>query len=72
MELSKASWVFLGVFWTNDWDNPFAFSETLTKRINDYNTDYPHQSLNNMTPKHNFETFNQKIKEPDSTLKTVC
>lgn len=58
--------------WTHDWDNPFAFSEALKKWINDYNTDFPHQSLSNMTPRQYFETFNQEIKEPDSTLKTAC
>lgn len=52
--------------------NPFTFSEELKRWINDYNTDYPHQSLNNMTPRQYFETFNHEIKEPDSTLKTAC
>ena len=58
--------------WMHDWDNPFALSEALKKWINDYNTDYPHQSLNNMTPREYFETFNQEIKEPDSILKNAC
>lgn len=58
--------------WTNDWDNPFAFSEGLKHWTNAYNTDYPHQSLNNLTPRQYFETFNQEIKEPITTLKTAC
>ncbi len=56
--------------WTNYWDNPFASQEALKKWGNDYNTDYPHQSLNNKTPTQYFETFSQQIKEPDSTLKS--
>ena len=50
--------------WTYDWDNPFAFSEALKNWIVAYNTDYPHQSLNNMTPKQYFEAFNKINKEP--------
>ncbi|MCH7504816.1 IS3 family transposase [PVC group bacterium] len=46
--------------WTYDWDNPFAFSDALSKWINAYNSYYPHQSLNNMTPKQYYETFSQK------------
>jgi len=38
------------IVWTNDWDNPFAFKRALEKWINDYNTDLPYQSLNNLTP----------------------
>ena len=45
--------------WTYDWDNPFAFAEALKNWIHAYNTDYPHQSLNNMTtPTQYFEQFN--------------
>jgi transposase InsO family protein len=50
--------------WTCDWDNPFAFSEALKNWIVAYNTDYPHQSLNNMTPKQYFDSLNQNNKEP--------
>ena len=46
--------------WTYDWDNPFTFSEALKNWIVAYNTDYPHQSLNNMTPKQYFENFNKE------------
>lgn len=46
--------------WTYDWDNPFAFSEALNQWIINYNTDYPHQSLNNMTPKQYYETFKEQ------------
>jgi putative transposase len=58
--------------WTNDWDNPFAFSEALKTWIRDYNTDYPHQSLNNMTPSQFNASFANIKKEPDSTLKSAC
>ncbi len=50
--------------WTHDWDNPFAFGEALKNWIVAYNTDYPHQSLNNLTPKQYFESFNTQPKEP--------
>jgi len=39
------------IVWSYEWDNPFDFEIALHKWINDYNTDFPHQSLHNMTPK---------------------
>jgi len=36
----------------------YAFAEALKNWIIAYNTDYPHQSLNNMTPKQYFDNFN--------------
>lgn len=48
------------IVWCYDWDNPFEFQLRLTKWINDYNTDFPHQSLNNMTPRECYETFNKQ------------
>jgi len=36
--------------WLYDWDNPFVFELALAQWIDDYNTDFPHQSLNDMTP----------------------
>ena len=56
--------------WTHDWDNPFAFSEALDKWIKAYNTDCPHQSLNNMTPEQFYENYINK--EPISNLKNAC
>lgn len=50
--------------WPYDWDNPFDFEIALHKWIEAYNTDYPHQALNNMTPRQYFDNFNDKIKEP--------
>lgn len=38
------------IVWPYDWDNPFEFHVSLNKWINDYNNDFPHQALNNMTP----------------------
>ena len=55
--------------WTHDWDNPFTFSEALAQWIHAYNTDYPHQALNNMTPRQFFESINQRA---DSNLKSPC
>lgn len=37
--------------WPYDWDNPFDFEIALHRWIDDYNNDFPHQSLNNQTPK---------------------
>ena len=56
--------------WGYDWDNPFEFQIALGKWIHNYNEDYPHQSLNNMTPKQFYETSINK--EPNSTLKIAC
>jgi hypothetical protein len=38
------------IVWPYDWDNSFDFEIALNKWISDYNMDYPHQALNNMTP----------------------
>lgn len=44
------------IVWCYDWDNPFDFEVALNKWINSYNADYPHQSLNNMTPRERYES----------------
>ena len=36
------------------------FAEELGNWIKRYNTDYPHQSLKNMTPKQYYENFNKE------------
>lgn len=46
--------------WTNELDNPFMFEVALAKWINNYNTDFPHQSLNNLTPRQFYETHINK------------
>ena len=43
------------IVWCYDWDNPFEFEVRLHKWINDYNTDFPHQSLKNLTPRQFYE-----------------
>lgn len=49
------------IVWPYDWDNPFDFEVRLAKWIWDYNNDYPHQSLNNLTPTQFYEkTINNK------------
>ena len=48
------------IVWPYEWDNPFDFEVALGKWINDYNTDFPHQSLNNMTPRERHESFVNK------------
>jgi transposase InsO family protein len=44
------------LIWPNDWDNPFEFQRALDNWIKNYNEDFPHQSLNYMTP----AEFNEK------------
>lgn len=48
------------IVWCYDWDHPFNFQMALTKWINDYNTDFPHQTLNNMTPNQFYESFKEQ------------
>jgi len=56
--------------WGYDWDNPFDFQIALSKWIHNYNNDFPHQSLNNMTPNQFFQ--NHQLNEQNSTLKIAC
>jgi len=49
------------IVWGYDWDNPFEFQIALAKWIHNYNEDFPHQSLNNMTPIQFFESFNKEL-----------
>jgi len=51
-----------GIVWCYDWQSPFEFEVALGKWIHDYNGDFPHQSLNSMTPKQCYE--NHFNKEP--------
>jgi len=44
------------IVWPYEWDNPFDFQIRLAHWIHEYNTDFPHQSLNNMTPTQFYET----------------
>ena len=50
------------IVWPYDWDNPFDFEVALAKWIDQYNNDFPHQSLGNMTPRQCFE--NHIVNEP--------
>ena len=45
--------------WTRDWDNPFDFESALENWIDAYNSDFPHQTLNYLTPNQKFLNFNQ-------------
>lgn len=49
------------IVWCYDWDHPFNFQIALTKWISNYNTDFPHQALNNMTPNQFYESFKEQI-----------
>lgn len=58
------------IVWPYDWDNPFDFEARLSKWIYDYNNDYPHQSLGNLTPRQHYEKHigNELI----TNLKNAC
>lgn len=43
--------------WINDFDNPFDLEIRLHTWIDDYNNDFPHQSLKNLTPRQAFESY---------------
>ncbi|HPN55466.1 MAG TPA: IS3 family transposase [Candidatus Omnitrophota bacterium] len=51
------------IVWPYDWENPFEFEVRLAQWIHDYNTDFPHQSLDNLTPAQFYEKC-QLNKEP--------
>ena len=46
--------------WPYDWNLPFEFQPAFEKWINDYNTDFPHQSLNDKTPAQMMQSFKPK------------
>ncbi len=46
--------------WPFEWDNPFDFQIALSQWIDNYNNDFPHQSLNNKTPNEFFSCFIDK------------
>lgn len=50
--------------WPYDWDNPFLFQSKLHDWIKKYNSDFPHQTLDNLTP----EQFYQKHTKQESGL----
>jgi putative transposase len=58
------------IVWPYDWDNPFDFETRLSKWIYDYNNDYPHQSLGNLTPRQHYEKYISN--EPINNLKNAC
>lgn len=45
------------IVWTYEWDSPFEFEKALHNWIIKYNNDFPHQSLNNMTPRQFYENY---------------
>jgi putative transposase len=48
------------IVWCYDWQSPFEFEVSLGKWIHEYNEDFPHQSLNNMTPRQFYENHTNK------------
>ncbi len=51
--------------WPYEWDNPFEFEVALNQWMDRYNTDFPHQSLNNMTPN---QFFKKQQNQPQPLL----
>jgi len=54
------------IVWCYEWDNPFYFEIAINQWIDRYNSDFPHQSLNNMTPNQFFKK-QQNQSEPTLT-----
>lgn len=55
--------------WCYDWDNPFDFEIALHNWVEAYNADYPHQALNNMTPRQCYEAYvNERPKTTELVL----
>ena len=52
------------IVWCYDWDNPFEFEIAIDEWITRYNTDYPHQALNNRTPE---QFYLEYVKEQPKT-----
>jgi putative transposase len=46
--------------WPYEWDNPFDFEIALDKWVGQYNSDYPHQTLNNKTPNQFYRQWLEK------------
>jgi putative transposase len=51
------------IVWPYEWDSPFDFEIALHKWVHAYNTDYPHQSLNNLTPSQFYNSCTNVNKE---------
>ena len=58
------------IVWPYEWHNPFEFQARLATWINDYNTDYPNQTLGNLTPRQSYENYINN--QPISHLKNAC
>jgi putative transposase len=59
------------IVWPYEWDNPFDFEVALAAWINRYNTDYPHQALDNLTPQQFYEYSVVKEKPTNPVLITT-
>ncbi len=46
--------------WINEWDSPFDLQDELDTWINDYNTNFPHQSLMYATPNEFYKSWINK------------
>lgn len=57
--------------WPYDWNNPFELENKLKQWIIDYNRDFPHQSLNNMTPKEFYEKYNKEHKNQEQNQESM-
>ena len=46
--------------WVQDWNNPFQFQVGFEQWVHNYNTDFPHQSLNDYTPQQFMNSYQRK------------
>ena len=53
------------LIWLYDWDNPFTFQKALDKWVDNYNHDFPHQSLDYHTP---CEYYQKYVKNKELVL----
>ena len=53
------------LLWPYDWDNPFDFQRALDKWVDNYNQDFPHQSLDYHTP---CEYYQKYVKNKEQVL----
>ena len=45
------------LIWPYDWDNPFTFQRALGKWVDNYNHDFPHQTLGYLTPVEYYQKY---------------
>lgn len=54
--------------WPFEWDDPFAFEIAFARWTDQYNGDFPHQSLNNQTPRQFHQNFRPPVLQTGQNL----